>query len=249
MALLSIIVPTYNEAENIGRLVGRIADAFAGLDHELVFIDDSTDGTDKILADLARRAPRIRVVHRAVRSGLASAVIDGVAVAQGDLLCVLDADLQHPPEILPRLFRAMQDTEADLAIGSRYIPGGRSDFTIVRRVISRGAIALAQILLRRARSVSDPVSGLFAFRRRVVEGIALRPLGYKILLEILVRGKLSKVVEVPYHFEARLAGHSKLTMSQNWTYLRHVLRLWKGQPFSPPLARVTFPDTPPLREA
>ena len=240
MAVLSIIVPTYNEAETIGRLVGRISGALAGLDHELVFVDDSTDGTDKILAEMARRAPRLRVVHRASRTGLASAVVDGIALARGDVLSVLDADLQHPPEVLPALVRAIQDTGADLAIGSRYIPGGGSEFTLPRRVISRGAIALAQILLRRARSVSDPVSGFFAFRRRVVEGVALRPLGYKILLEILVRGRISRVVDVPYHFEARPAGQSKLTMAQNWAYLRHLFILWKEQPPSPPLERVIF---------
>jgi len=240
MALLSIIVPTYNEAENIGRLVGRISDALAGLDHELVVVDDSTDGTDKILANLADRAPRLRVVHRESRTGLASAVVDGIAVARGDVLSVLDADLQHPPEVLPALVRAIQDTGADLAIGSRYIPGGGSEFTLPRRVISRGAIALAQILLRRARSVSDPVSGFFAFRRGVVEGVVLRPLGYKILLEILVRGRIARVVDVPYHFEARPAGQSKLTMAQNWAYLRHLLILWKEQPPSPPLERVIF---------
>jgi GT2 family glycosyltransferase len=113
---------------------------------------------------------------------------------------------------------------------------------VFRRIVSRVAVGLAQILLWRARIVSDPVSGFFAFRRRVVEGVRLRPLGYKILLEILVRGHIERIVEVPYRFEARSAGHSKLTVAQNWQYLRHLSRLWKEQPRAAPVDRVIFAD-------
>jgi len=226
MRSLSVIVPTYNEAENIGPLVERLHSALAGVDYELIIVDDSTDGTANVLADAARSTPQLRVIHRDGQRGLASAVADGIAAARGDVLCVLDADLQHPPETLPTLLEALDRTGSDLVIASRYAPGGRYEtFSAARRFVSRIATTLARVLLSRARSVSDPVSGFFAFRRRVIEGKTLRPVGYKILLEVLVRGDISRVVEVPYRFEARNAGQSKLTSSQHAEYLKHLLRL------------------------
>jgi dolichol-phosphate mannosyltransferase len=231
MASLSVIVPTFNEAANVRPLLERIARALAGIDYDLTFVDDSTDGTAEVLAALAQEAPRLRVVHRQDRRGLASAVTEGIALARGDVVCVLDADLQHPPEIVPALLEALERTGADLAIASRYVPGG-SNVTLSpsRRLVSHGAIALARLLLARARPVADPVSGFFAFRRRIVQGVSLRPIGYKILLEVLVRGNVTSVVEVPYRFDTREAGESKLTLAQNWLYLKHVLALAAVRP-------------------
>ncbi|HTD48325.1 MAG TPA: polyprenol monophosphomannose synthase [bacterium] len=230
MASLSVIVPTYNEAENIQRLVERVHTALAGTDYELIVVDDSVDGTQQVLADLARFTPWIHVFHRDGRRGLASAVVDGIAAAQGSVVCVLDADLQHPPETLPLLTAALERSGADLAVASRYVPGGRYvTFEAWRRVVSRVATRAAQILLHRARRVADPLSGFFAFRRTAVRGVRLRPVGYKILLEILVRGNLSRVVEVPYSFEIRSAGQSKLTPRQHWEYLQHLCVLAGGQ--------------------
>lgn len=225
MPSLSVVVPTYNEAENAAPLVQRVTTALAGIDFELIVIDDSTDGTERVLEDLARVEPRLRVVHRAGRRGLATAVTEGIGLAKGDVVCVLDADLQHPPEALPALPEALEQTGADLAIASRYVPGGSYAFGVGRRIVSRVATILAWTLLGRARSVSDPLSGFFAFRRTVVDGVPLRPMGFKILLEILVRGRVARVVEVPYRFEARGAGESKLTLAQNLAYLRHLLTL------------------------
>src|ERR1700730_10870472 len=158
MKLLSVVVPTYNEAENVGTLVERVTAALAGMDFEVLFIDDSTDGTERVIAELTRSAPRLRIVHRTDRRGLASAVADGIALATGDVICVLDADLQHPPEAMRALTDALERTRADLAIASRYIPGGSYDFTLARRIVSRIATALAWLLVRRARFVSDPLS-------------------------------------------------------------------------------------------
>lgn len=225
MASLSVVVPTYNEAENAVPLVQRVTTALAGVDFELILIDDSTDGTERVLRGLAQGDPRLRIVHRTGRRGLASAVTEGIALAKGDVVCVLDADLQHPPEALPALREALEQTGADLAIASRYVPGGSYELTVRRRIVSRVATMLARTLLGRARSVSDPLSGFFAFRRAVVDGVRLQPIGFKILLEILVRGRIARVVEVPYRFEARGAGESKLTPAQNLDYLRHLLTL------------------------
>lgn len=238
MPALSVIVPTYNEAENVGHLVARVSRALGESDFELVVVDDSTDGTERVLAELARDDPRLRVMHRTGRRGLASAVVAGIACSTGDVVCVLDADLQHPPEVLPALREALDRTEADVAIASRYVPGGGDDFTMARRIVSRVATAMAWILLGRARSVADPLSGFFAFRRHVVDDVQLRPVGYKILLEILVRGRVSRVVEVPYRFEARGAGRSKLSAVQNLAYLGHLFALSRVP--SSPIQRAVY---------
>lgn len=229
--MLSIIVPTYNERANIEALLERVTRALASVRHELIVIDDSTDGTDAVVAACAARYPNLTLVHREGRRGLATAAVEGIRRASGDAICVLDADLQHPPETIPVLLEALGWADADVAVASRNAPGGGYEaFAVARRLASRMATLLAQALLSRARLVSDPMSGFFVFRRRVVDGVTLRPLGYKILLEILVRGRLSRVVEVPYRFQARGGGASKLTWRQQWEYLRHLVRLLGVRP-------------------
>jgi dolichol-phosphate mannosyltransferase len=229
--VLSIVLPTYNERDNVEPLFARIARALGPIPYELVVVDDSSDGTDALVAALARERRNIRLIHRETRSGLATAVLEGIASARGDVVCVLDADLQHPPEALPRLLHAMEESGADVAVASRYVPGGGSGgLSALRKFASRAATVLARSLLSRARVVSDPMSGFFAFRRSVVEGVALRPVGYKILLEILVRGDIRRVTEVPYSFQARGAGESKLSMKQNVEYLQHLAQLIRVRP-------------------
>ncbi len=231
VCVVSLVVPTYNERENVVRLADRIRGALGGLDYELVFVDDSTDDTPELIRQLSQEDPRIRLLHRPGRRGLASAVVDGIRAARGGVVCVLDADLQHPPERIPELIRAMEDTGADVVVASRYLPGGSyRGLSPLRRLASRTATWVAKLLLHRARLVSDPMSGFFAFRRCVVEGVELRPVGYKVLLEVLVRGRLRKVAEVPYAFDARAGGRSKLTWRQNVEYLQHLLRLLTADP-------------------
>jgi glycosyltransferase involved in cell wall biosynthesis len=223
---VSIILPTYNEADNIRPLCARLARALGGLSHEIIFVDESTDGTDRQIAELARHSPQIRLIHHGERRGLAAAVVEGIQAARGEAVCVLDADLQHPPEVVPALVEALDRTRADLAVASRYIPGGSYEgLTPLRRLMSLTATGMARTLLLRARAVTDPMSGFFAFRRGIVEGVPLRPLGFKILLEVLVRGRVTKIVEVPYRFELRRGGESKLTMRQNAQFLRHLISL------------------------
>jgi dolichol-phosphate mannosyltransferase len=231
-------VPTFNEIENVGPLIDRVANALSAVDFELIVVDDSTDGTEQVLADLARDEPRLRVAHRADRRGLAVAVTDGIQLATGAVVCVLDADLQHPAEALPTLTEALDHTGADLAIGSRYVPGGGYEFSLARKIVSRVATVMAKILVGRARAIADPLSGFFAFRRNIVEGVRLKPIGFKILLEVLARGRIGRVVEVPYSFAARGAGASKLTVAQNLQYLRHLLVLSRVR--SSPIQRVVY---------
>ncbi len=226
MPSVTAVLPTFNEVENIASVIERVSRALAAVPFDIVVVDDSTDGTDQLVARMANADPRIRLIHRHGRRGLASAVVEGIAAAPGDLVCVLDADLQHPPEVLPALVDALDRSGADVAVASRHLAGSRDDgLSPVRRLVSRAASVLARVLLPRARLSSDPLSGCFAFRRPVVEGVALRPIGYKILLEVLVRGRLHQVAEVPYRFDTRRTGQSKLTMRQNWEYLQHLWRL------------------------
>jgi len=229
--VLSIVLPTYNERDNVEPLFARIARALGPIPYELVVVDDSSDGTDALVGELARKQGNIQLIHREIRSGLATAVLEGIARARGDIVCVLDADLQHPPEALPALLRAMEQTGADVAVSSRYVPGGGSGgLSPLRKFASWAATVLARVLLLRARVVSDPMSGFFAFRKPVVAGVTLQPIGYKILLEILVRGNFRRVTEVPYQFQARGAGESKLSMKQNVEYLQQLVQLIRVQP-------------------
>jgi dolichol-phosphate mannosyltransferase len=235
---LSIVVPTRNERENVPRLVERLHAALAGKSYELVFVDDSSDGTDQVLADLARRDPRVIVHHRESASGLGTAVLEGFARSRGERLAVMDADLQHPPDLIPRMDEALDAERADLVVASRYLPGAaRPGLTMFRKAVSQAMRWAAWGLLRAARRSSDPMAGCFIVRRSVVEGVVLRPVGFKILLEILVRGRYERIAEVPYVFEHRHAGVTKANVRQGLTALRHMAvlaadspadsRLWK----------------------
>lgn len=222
---LSLVIPTYNERDNVAPLVEKIHGVLSGYDYEVVFIDDdSGDGTAETIRELGSRFP-VRVVVRKGKKGLASAVVDGIGEADSDVIGVMDADLQHPPEVIPDLFRAIKNG-ADIAIASRYVAGGGcAGWGLVRRVISRGAITIAHLFLPETRKVHDPMSGFFMFQRPAVAGAELRPTGYKILLEILVRGKYQRLAEVPYWFHNRQAGKSKLDMKQQRQYLKHIYSL------------------------
>lgn len=222
---VTIVVPTYNESKNISPLVGKIAKSISGYDYEILFVDDnSTDGTLEAIEALKSEHP-VRVIVRRDEKGLASAVVKGFENARNELIVVMDADLQHPPEIIPRLLDALEGG-ADLAVGSRYAPGGGcSEWSGLRKLISRGAIILAGMALPKARKVKDPMSGFFALKRRVISGVRLDPIGYKILLEVLVLGEYNQAVEVPFQFQLRERGRSKLNLNQQYEYLRHLLRL------------------------
>ncbi len=231
MTALSIIIPTRNERDNVARLLEALRAVLDGLDYELVFVDDSTDGTDCALAEAARADARIVVHHRADGGGLASAVIDGIGVSRGDAIAVLDADLQHPPGLLPVMLRRLMEAPADAVVASRYVPGaGMPGLGAWRRAVSQATRLLARALLRGARCSTDPLSGYFVVRRTAVEGITLQPIGFKILLEILVRGRCERVADVPYAFEARAGGRSKATVRQGTELVRQIVALAASNP-------------------
>ena len=223
--VLSVIVPTYNERDSLPVLIDRLAHVAARVAFEVVIVDDgSPDGTGAMAEELARTAPvPIRVVHRAGKGGLASAVMDGVSVAQGATVTVMDADLSHPPELLPELAAAVADG-ADVAVASRYIAhGGIESWSLLRRIVSRGATGLAKVGL--GLSVRDPLSGFFAARRTLLTGGAYRQLGYKLLMEILATHRGARVVEIPYRFVDRGQGTSKLSLGEIADFLRLLVYL------------------------
>src|SRR5688500_18052732 len=203
--VISIVVPTYNEAASLPILAERLGTALGGRDWELVVVDDgSPDGTADVAERLAPRLP-VRVVRRSGKSGLASAVIAGFKDARGDLLVVMDADLSHPPEAVPALVDAVVGG-ADLAVGSRYVRGGgTADWPLRRRVVSRVACILGNLLV----PVRDATSGFFALKRSAIDGVRLNAIGFKIGFEVIARGRFRKIVEVPYVFRDRQHGASK----------------------------------------
>ncbi len=216
--MLSIIVPTYNEKSNLSELTSRIRSL--AKDAEIIIVDDnSPDGT----ADFARHLG-LKVLVRPTRQGLASAVIDGFKIARGDILCVLDADLSHPPEIIPEMLRMIKSEEADLVIGSRLVKGGGSrDWTWYRRLFSQFARLPAQPLT----GIRDITSGYFMLKKSVIDGVELNPIGFKICLEIIAKGKYKKAAEVPIIFADRQVGRSKMGAIEIAEYFLQLGLLYK----------------------
>lgn len=228
MIFVSVVVPTYNERECIEELIVRLTESMRSANYhafEIIIVDDnSPDGTANIVESLSSKYP-IKLVRRPRKMGLGSAVRDGVRVSRGDFIIVMDADLQHPPEVVPSLVRKLEEGY-DIVIASRYVPGGGVEgWPFLRRVISKGATLLAYILLPQSRSIRDPLSGFFGFRKEIIDGVELEPHSFKVLLEILCKSRRRSVYEVPYTFKSRIRGRSKLTLKEMMRYVRHLLRL------------------------
>ena len=227
MSKISVVVPTFNESENVGNLVNQIDYALKGIEYEVVFVDDSRDNTPEVIEELMKENPNVRMKHREGATGLATAVIEGFRMAEGDYIAVMDADLQHPPKILRSMYFCLE-TGIDFCVPSRFIPGG-SDGGLgpYRKLVSGVARYIGKILLPCLRKISDPTSGLFMFRRDVIKDADLQPIGWKILIEVLAMGTYRTVVEIPYKFQARPAGESKLSSKVTMEYLEQVKGLMK----------------------
>jgi len=227
---LSVILPTYNESKNIREMVSRLTHIleprYTGAYEIIVVDDDSQDRTWELAQALAAEFPQLRVMRRQKERGLSTAVIRGWQASRGELLAVIDADLQHPPELALKLCDEMEGG-ADLALASRHVEGGGvSDWSILRRILSRAAQVLGLIILPGVvGKVSDPMSGFFMIRRTAIQGVELNPLGYKILIEVLGRGRIRWIGEVPYVFQERARGESKVTGRVYIDYFRHLVRL------------------------
>ncbi|MCX7781259.1 MAG: glycosyltransferase family 2 protein [Negativicutes bacterium] len=224
---LTIIIPTYNERENVAAIVKRlqcVMSEHVSVRYEVLFIDDSTDDTPARLEALAKEHPEVRYIHRSGERGLASAVVKGFEAAKGEQMIVMDADLQHPPELIPLILKRL--SEADIVIPSRFIDGGTDGgLNQFRKFVSWTARTIGRLSIMRLRDISDCTGGYFGLNRNVIEGVALNPVGWKILMEVLVKGNYRTVHEIPYAFVARDAGQSKMNVKEQWNYLRHIVKL------------------------
>ncbi|MFE5808764.1 glycosyltransferase [Streptomyces sp. NPDC056491] len=237
---VTLIIPTFNESGNITELLRRLGDALPDPDHlpcAVLFVDDSTDDTPAVIEKAAADHPfPVSVLHRrTAEGGLGGAVVEGVKRADTDWIVVMDADLQHPPHLVPELVGEGVRTGADLVVASRYISGGsRAGLAGSYRIaVSRAATWLTKGLFPRAlRGISDPMSGFFAMRRSVVTADTVKPLGYKILLELAVRCRPGRVAEVPFVFQDRYAGESKSTAREGMRFLAHVAALRSATPLA-----------------
>ncbi len=216
---LTVIIPTFNERENIEAIIRAVEEvlAGAGIRGEILVVDDSsTDGTIPVVRALEATLPNLRLVVRTSDPGLSQSVVEGISLARAEVIQVIDADFSHPPDLIPRFFGEIKGG-ADVVIGSRYMKGGSVENWPLRRlVISLGATALARIFLP---DLTDSGGNFFAVRREVVEGAPLRPRGYKILFEILCKGRWQHAREIPFVFRDRRAGSSKLAASVVRDYL------------------------------
>lgn len=227
--MISLSIPTYNEAPVVEHTLRHATEVLtdAGEPFELIVVDDdSPDGTAAIVERLAAELP-VRVYCRKGERGLATAVVKGWEIARGDVVGVMDADLQHPPEVVVQLIRALRAENADIAVASRYLPGGGSEgWTFFRRIVSWTGMRLGTVALPwTLGGVTDSGSGLFLVRKQAIEGADLKPLGIKMFLEVLAKGRYQKIVEVPYVFRGRTLGVSKLGPKQYVEYLLALFRM------------------------
>lgn len=223
----SLIIPTYNEAGGIEKLIVTLDRVFRehGLDGEIIVVDDnSPDGTGAIVDRLGERYP-VRCLHRPGKLGLASGVIDGwkFARTESEALGVMDADFSHDPEVIPKMVEALASGDYGLAVGSRYVRGGGiENWPLKRKITSLVAIALAKPLT----PLRDITSGFFLVRRAALEGVELDPIGFKIGLEVIAKAHYGRAIEVPYVFTDRVAGTSKLNQNEIFNYLRQLRRIY-----------------------
>ena len=233
----ALVIPTLREAANIELVFNRVRAAMDpfGVPYEVIVVDDeSRDGIEEVVADLSARDPRIRLIVRRGERGLAGAVMRGWSASHARVLAVMDADLQHPPELLPHLWQEIE-AGADLAVGSRYASGGSlREWKPWRHLMSRIAVWMTLPVQRTGIRTHDPMSGFFMLRRSCIDEIELQKSGFKILLEILARGEIRSVVEVPFNFGRRHAGSSKAGVRVAAAYIMLLLRLYRQRRRTPP---------------
>ncbi len=232
-AQVSVIIPTYNESENIIQVLKSIGEHLPkDVEVEAIVVDDnSPDGTGKVVEDYITDTRNevgysIDIIHRGAKSGLSSAILDGIQHSSAETIVVMDSDFSHPPKIIPQLLEEIKTSDYDIVIASRYTAGGEvSGWSTKRKLISKGATGIAKAGL--GVNESDPMSGFFAFKRKILEGIKFDAIGYKMLLEILVKTKGAKVKEIPYTFTDRTRGSSKLDSSTMFDFVTSVWKLYR----------------------
>jgi len=231
---LSVIVPTYNESKNIVGILDSLRKYLLpiGIDTEIIVVDDnSPDGTGKIVEEYAKNSKKenaqsVQIIHRKTERGLSSAILTGINCAKGDAVVVMDSDFSHPPQTIPKMIEELQESECDIVVASRYVDGGSvKGWPFKRKIISKGATKIARHGL--GITIKDPMSGFFAFKRNIINNIKFDAIGYKILLEILVKARGVKVKEIPYEFINRKEGSSKLDRSVAVDYAKSLWKLYR----------------------
>ncbi len=230
---ISIIIPTYNESKNILQVLKSIGENLPKriLTEAIIVDDNSPDGTGKIVEDYINNVKKIAnytidIIHRKTKSGLSSAILKGIQHAKGDTVVVMDSDFSHPPKIIPRLLDALKKYQCDIVVASRYVKGGNvSEWPLKRKLLSKVATLVAKKGL--GVRITDPMSGFFAFRRQIIKGLKFDAIGYKMLLEILVKTKGVSVKEIPYTFTDRKFGSSKVTITTALEYAKSVRKLYR----------------------
>jgi dolichol-phosphate mannosyltransferase len=220
--MVSIVIPTYNEKENIEDTIKSISQSLKGFELEIIVVDDdSPDKTWEFCESLNNKYP-VRVIRRTDKRGLSSAVIDGWTEATGDIIGVMDADGSHDSRILPVMVEELESGKCDMAIGSRYIPGGGTEgWPFHRQFVSKVAILFARPIT----TIRDATSGFALFKKDILENVILDPVGWKIVLEVAIKGKHKNFKEFPITFRDRLKGKSKLGKNAILNYLEHLGKL------------------------
>lgn len=237
---LALVIPTLREVANLRGLLAEVSAALSqsGIAYEIIVVDDdSQDGTQELVTAIAFQDPRVRLLIRRGERGLSGAILHGWQRTDAAILGVMDADLQHPPALLPQLVKELLDGN-DIVIGSRYTKGGRiAEWNPVRKLISVVAVWVTYPLQPIFPRTKDPMSGFFLVRRTCVQRIGFQPGGFKLLLEILVRGRISSIREVPFSFGHRSAGSSKASLKVAWQYLLLLLKLYRFKLTGPVLVK------------
>jgi dolichol-phosphate mannosyltransferase len=220
---LSIVIPTYNEKENISILVKSLKNEFKKnkINGEIIIVDDnSPDGTGSLIDKLSKKDNNLKIIHRVGKLGLSSAVLEGFKIARGDVFGVMDADLSHPYSKINELYSTIRNSEADLVIGSRYVLGGNIvGWNNYRKILSKGATLLARLFTK----IKDPMSGFFMIKKECLNEVKIDSKGFKILLEIIIKSNYSSVKEIPITFTNRIKGKSKAGMKEILFYIRNLL--------------------------
>lgn len=234
---VSIIIPTYNESENIINILHSIREIIPKniLTQTIVVDDNSPDGTGKLVEDYLKNVKKmadhtIEIIHRKAKNGLGSAILNGIQQAKGDTIVVMDCDFSHPPQIIPKLVESIKKYQYDIAVASRYIKGGKiQGWSQKRKLMSKFATLIAKKGL--GVNVKDPMSGFFAFKRSIIKELSFDAIGYKILLEMIVKTKGVNIKEIPYTFQDREFGSSKLGVKTILDYSKSVWKLYRyGKP-------------------
>jgi dolichol-phosphate mannosyltransferase len=234
---VSIIIPTYNESQNIINILKSIGSNLPKnlLTQAIIVDDNSPDGTGKIVEDYMKNLKKmanytIEIIHRKAKDGLGSAILNGIQHAKGDTIVVMDSDFSHPPQIIPKLIESVKKYQFDIAVASRYIKGGNiQGWSLKRKIMSKFATLIAKKGL--GIDAKDPMSGFFAFKKNILNGLNIDAIGYKILLEILVKTKNVTITEIPYTFQDREFGSSKLNYKTILDYYKSVWKLYRyGKP-------------------